>query len=123
MARIGQLVLRRGRAEDVQVIAADWIDSLAVPRNAQDGTWPPIGKVNYGFLWWLPRDLGGGMALAAGYGGQFIFVDPSRDLIIVTTAEPPFDGAIATEQENFILRNIIDFILPAVGGFRAIFAG
>ncbi len=54
--------------------------------------------------------------LAAGYGGQFILVDPSRDLIIVTTAEPLINAADASEQENAILRIIVSYILPAVAG-------
>lgn len=116
MARIGQVVLRKGRIGGAQIVAVEWLDSLAVARNVQDGTWSPIGNVNYGYLWWLPRDRGSGVVLAAGYGGQFIFVDPSRDLIIVTTADPSIDGTAATDQENDILRIIVSHILPAVTG-------
>jgi CubicO group peptidase (beta-lactamase class C family) len=114
MARIGQILLRRGRVDGRQIVSSGWLDSLAVRRNAQNMSWSALGGVNYGYLWWLPQEIGNGTVLAAGYGGQFVLVDPSRDLIIVTTAVPPIDGLAASEQENFILTTIVERVLPAV---------
>ncbi len=113
-ARIGQLVMHHGRIDGRQIVPSEWIDSSRVPRNTADFSWTGVGAVNYGYLWWLPRDVGAEAMLAAGYGGQFMLVDPARELIVVSTAEPPFDALSASSQENALLDIIGKRILPAV---------
>ncbi len=83
MVAFGELYLNRGRAGDVQVLPADWIDRSWVAR-----TRSRYGRDReYGYGWWI-RDLAGEPAYYAwGYGGQFIFVVPSRRLVIVTTSD------------------------------------
>lgn len=82
MATIGQMVLQGGSWQGTQVVPGSWIEESAVAASRfTDGT-------GYGFQWWLPRDDGGPPPIAAwGYGGQFIVVVPSRELVVVSTAE------------------------------------
>ena len=114
IARIGQLVMHQGRVDGRQIVPSEWIDSSRVPRNSVDIRWAGLGAVNYGYLWWLPREVDAEAMLAAGYGGQFMLVDPARGLIVVSTAEPPFDALSASSQENALLDIIAKCILPAV---------
>lgn len=82
MAAIGQLVLDQGRWEGQQVVPAAWLDASDEPSTRfTDGT-------GYGYQWWLDRPDGGRQPMAAwGWGGQFIVVIPSLDMVMITTAE------------------------------------
>jgi CubicO group peptidase (beta-lactamase class C family) len=84
MAKIGQLVLDRGRWQGKQVVSEEWIaestaPTIATPREAQ----------RYGYLWWrvdAPLDLGRHpVIVASGWGSQFIHIVPALDAVIVTT--------------------------------------
>jgi CubicO group peptidase (beta-lactamase class C family) len=101
MAKIGYLVLRRGRWESGQVVSEDWIaeslqHSVAFPRTF-------AGRpVDYGYLWWLLHLDGAGgegpdadIYTAAGAQGQWIFVIPRYDMVVVSTGSTPqFDKAV-----------------------------
>ena len=76
LARFGYLYLHGGAWNGVQVVPAQWVsDSLA----SQIPT--PFG-VGYGYGWWIFEGLGG---MALGDGGQYIFVLPSLDVVLVAT--------------------------------------
>ncbi len=80
----GELYLRGGRANGTQILPAAWIDASFVPRGrSQRGD--NDGRA-YGYGWWM-RTLAGHQAYYAwGFGGQFVFVVPDLDLVIVTTS-------------------------------------
>ncbi len=84
LAKFAFLYLNGGRWEDQQVVPANWVadstrqHSLVVPPDASDR--PPIG---YGYLWWLREQAGHPSFMAVGYGGQFAYVIPDLDLIVV----------------------------------------
>jgi CubicO group peptidase (beta-lactamase class C family)/protein-S-isoprenylcysteine O-methyltransferase Ste14 len=82
MLAFGELYLHDGRAGGRQVVPASWVKASFVPRTES----PRAGDRSYGYGWWI-RDLGGHPAYYAwGYGGQFIFVVPDLDLIVVATS-------------------------------------
>jgi len=101
MAKIGYLVLRRGRWETQQVVAEEWIaesmqHSVRFPRTF-------AGRpVDYGYLWWLlhldgePQDgPDADIYTAAGAQGQWIFVIPKYDMVVVSTGSTQqFDKAV-----------------------------
>lgn len=84
LARIGLLMARDGRWQDKQIVSAQWIrESTASYSNAEPG-------VGYGYLWWVGLDhwhfqqrFSGAVFSARGNYGQFLLVDPARDLIVV----------------------------------------
>ena len=86
MAKLGYLVLKKGKWKDRQVVPESWIDqstSLHVP-NTKTGK-----EAGYGYLWW-ERDVSWhGKKLrsldAWGVGGQHIFIVPDLDLVCVLT--------------------------------------
>ncbi|WP_261808625.1 serine hydrolase [Nonomuraea sp. C10] len=70
-ARFGLLYLRQGKAHGKQVVPASWVKSSTSPSGVNP---------KYGLHWWLggERDF-----MAAGFGGQYIYVSPEHDVVIV----------------------------------------
>ena len=83
MLAFGRLYLDRGRANGRQIVSARWVDASLEPR-----TRSPRGDRSYGYGWWI-RELGGRPTYYAwGFGGQFIFLVPDLELIVVMTSSP-----------------------------------
>jgi CubicO group peptidase (beta-lactamase class C family) len=83
MVAFGELYLREGRVDGRQVIPERWIERSWVSRGRS--SWS--GQM-YGYGWWI-RDLAGRRAYYAwGFGGQYIFVIPELELVVVTTSSP-----------------------------------
>lgn len=82
MARFGLLYLNKGRWEGKQIVPENWVkESTALQARRPNGS-------RYGFQWWL-RNYGRAGYLgynAQGHGGEYIFVVPQQDLIIVFTS-------------------------------------
>tara|TARA_Y100001956_G_C4115690_1_gene184763 strand:- start:372 stop:1562 length:1191 start_codon:yes stop_codon:yes gene_type:complete len=81
-ARFGLLFLRNGNWNGKQLISEDWIAKAVTSSEA---------NASYGYMWWLnkgDRKWEGvddeSIFYAAGFGGNFIVVDKSNDLVIVT---------------------------------------
>jgi CubicO group peptidase (beta-lactamase class C family) len=87
MARLGELVLRGGMAGGRQVVSREWLEG-SVARAAGPIDWPR--PVYYGRLWWLFPPSGAAttdVVTASGAGGQWIFVVPPLELVVVFTAD------------------------------------
>jgi CubicO group peptidase (beta-lactamase class C family) len=78
----GELYLRRGRVGETVVVPGSFVDASFVPRG--QSRWG--SDRYYGYGWWI-RTLHGHPAFYAwGYGGQFIFVVPTLELVVATTS-------------------------------------
>jgi CubicO group peptidase (beta-lactamase class C family) len=88
MARFGYLYLNYGRWGDKQILPADWVAKT-----------PPRSKsvMGYGYLFWnYTVEPFAGFYEANGANGQYIVIQPSRDMVIVRTANiGPLDGFVA----------------------------
>ncbi len=80
-ARFGLLFLDDGRAGERQVLPPGWVAQAF----ARDGSAGPDDR--YGFHWWTGRfdgsPLPDGHAVAVGNLGQFVYVAPDLDLVVV----------------------------------------
>jgi CubicO group peptidase (beta-lactamase class C family) len=90
LARIGYLVLRNGKWGDRQVVPSAWISAMVQPYSSGSSLFFANYGSKYGYFWWLfpesANGSGAGVWAGSGSGGQWLFVVPSRDLVIALTA-------------------------------------
>lgn len=79
MAKLGLLFLQEGQWEDRQIISRRWVKEA---RTAQSET--PSEEDPYGYGWWLAPDLEG-VYRAEGRNGQYIYILPGWNMVLVTT--------------------------------------
>jgi CubicO group peptidase (beta-lactamase class C family) len=90
-AKFGQLFLNGGSWQGSQIISRSWVDESTRPYLPQDDAayYPdrfaePFGQMYYGYMWWgVTRPDGSYDFLAWGDHGQFIYVSPQKNLVIV----------------------------------------
>ncbi len=92
-ARFARLYLKEGSYNGEQILTKEWIkDSMDVSaRYSKPGANnDPDNAIGYGYQWWVPQgDQGEFMAI--GVYGQWIYVNPSKQVIIVkVSADPDF---------------------------------
>ena len=85
IARLGQLVLQRGRWAGEQVVPATWLDASLRPRWDRGCPRPVRFHQAYGYLWWLYDVAGHQVWNASGNGGQELLVVADLDLVVVLT--------------------------------------
>lgn len=81
-ARFGQMVLDGGAWESEQIISQAWLAESTAPSA------PPSFRndgFGYGYQWWIPEGANGAF-MARGIYGQFMWIDPARDIVIVKTS-------------------------------------
>ncbi|WP_421788916.1 serine hydrolase domain-containing protein [Hyphobacterium sp.] len=95
-ARFGQWYLQDGVWEGERLLPEGWVE-MATTANAPfqeaDATYPLRG---YGLHFWFP-ETDRGEYFAAGIYGQYIWVDPSRNIVISRFAADPQWGARTAE--------------------------
>jgi len=86
LLKFGQLFLQHGWSGNTSVVPEAWVDSVTRPQFTWRMSVGPVRKVTYGMLWWV-SDADPAAFFAWGYGGQFVYVVPSRDLVVVATTD------------------------------------
>ncbi len=116
MAVLGYLYLHFGNLKGVQLVPRDWVvQTLTASTNlSHPNAWGELRNYNYAWLWWLGQVGGDDMFMAYGYGGQYVMVFPSLDLIVVSTAANNVSPDTANLQEQEIFDIIAHNIVPAV---------
>jgi len=84
-AKLGQLFLDSGRWQGEQIVPEDWVRASVTPdaphvMPGQRST--ALRKDGYGFQWWIPYGRQDEFN-AQGIYGQFIYIDPDKDMVIV----------------------------------------
>ncbi len=92
-ARFARLYLNAGSYNGTQILPADWVqDSFDVSKaySKPGANHDAYNAIGYGYQWWVPEgDEGEFMAI--GVYGQWIYVNPTSQVIIVkTSADPDF---------------------------------
>ncbi len=107
MARLGLLYLQGGRWEGERLLAADYVAEATSYQSDGD----PTGGTAYGYQWWVTEVSGHAAFFALGFGGQYIYVVPDLELIVV--------AAVGFEGQPVELRSprpiIEEIVIPLVG--------
>ena len=87
MAKIGQLYLQDGVWDGNVVVSQQWVrQSVQTAVVSVDQIGARYRHTGYGYLWWPGEWTGAlGSYMAAGWGGQFIIVVPSKSLVVIVT--------------------------------------
>jgi len=84
MAKFALIVADSGRWKGNQVIDSNWISEMTMAQADTDFDY------DFGYMWWI--DPSRGIYFMWGVGGQFAFVVPSRNLVVVMTSFPNTSG-------------------------------
>ena len=111
-ARFARLYLKEGNYNGEQILPKEWVrDSVDVsaayskPGANEDG----YNAIGYGYQWWVPEGDQGEF-LAIGVYGQFLYVNPARQVILVkVSADPDFMA------EHYELKHVAFFRAIADG--------
>jgi CubicO group peptidase (beta-lactamase class C family) len=81
-ARIGQLVLNKGKWNHKQVISEKYLsEATSAASYLKDDNGKPLER--YGYQWWLTNYKNLKIIYARGINGQYIFVIPSKNMVVV----------------------------------------
>jgi CubicO group peptidase (beta-lactamase class C family) len=111
MLKIGRLMLEKGRWGGRSIISESWIKESTVGRYL---IYRQFGY--YGYHWWVldsgegDKETGPQIFFAMGYGGQYIIVAPTHQLIVVFTSDNYGDP---TKPLNYFKNDIILNILKS----------
>jgi CubicO group peptidase (beta-lactamase class C family) len=114
LARVGYLVLRRGKWNATQVVPEAWISESTRPTVTP--TYRLGGRQSsYGYLWWLYTLSGGTpdasttdlVIAASGAQGQWLFIVPKHDLVVAINAG-------ITNGPDPALDMVFETIIPAM---------
>ena len=81
-ARFGLLCMNGGKWKDQQLLSENWLKEATSPSQSQS---------TYGYMWWLNRNgenkrlssLSKDGFYAAGFGGNYIIIEPEENLVVV----------------------------------------
>jgi len=111
MLKFGELYLHKGKLNGKQILSESWIQNSFKNYRVLENT---IDKNGYGFLWWHNTYQINGTSIksveARGAGGQYIFVLPELETVVVITSGNYRNEK--TQQPELLLEK---YILPKIG--------
>ena len=81
---IGQCLLGLGNIEGNTIISKEWIGKMFDEKAKSKTNWG-IRKSTHGFCWYKSAINGQEVNYGMGYGGQFLFLIPAKNLVVVVT--------------------------------------
>ena len=113
MAKLGYLYLYNGQWNGKQIVPAEWIQESTTGHMETKGLMNAAEDDGYGYYWWV--DSFGGYS-AHGLGGQYVFVLPRLDMIVV------FTGSFSDPDFPTPHRLLKTYLLPAAQSTQAVAA-
>lgn len=114
MAKFGQMYLSGGKWKGRQVVPSQWVsDSFKL--HVKFPKKPHSHNIGYGYLWWIlepdPQgSLKNNIYAAKGFMGQYIFIVPEHDMVVVITGgSESYTDMI--KPEKFLYTHILPAII------------
>ncbi len=124
LARVGHLMLAKGRWGDKQILDSAWVDEMVFPHTQNTEMNPAATRamgLEYGYMWWVFDDdttapAFRGAYAARGHYGQYIAVLPALNMVIshktdaIKYSSPKEYDAIRVSWDQFmsIVNNLIE---------------
>jgi len=105
LAKLGLLYARQGMWEGERILTTEYVRDSTTAWSS--GGFPE--EAEYGYHWWVLPSGPHSAYFAAGYGGQYLWVVPDLDLIVVTTANSQLPPSLV-QDHNFL---ITDFVVAS----------
>lgn len=113
LLKLGQLLLQRGFSGTRSVVPESWVAQATLPSFTWRQDYGAQRSTTYGSLFWV-SDAEPRAAFAWGHGGQFVYVVPSLELVVVATTDWRSPGAITPNAlATHVLDTIVQGVLPA----------
>jgi len=107
LAKIGQLVLQQGQWRGEQLVSAEWLQRSTREQTRIDG-----GRA-YGYLWWIggaqTKDQNFNFIFSSGNGGQFLFILPHPELVVVFTG-----GNYNSPKAGLPIQLLGNYVVPSI---------
>jgi CubicO group peptidase (beta-lactamase class C family) len=103
LAKIALCVADSGNYKGEEVIPRTWIAEMTSVQVDLDGDF------DFGYYWWLDTERG--IHFTWGHGGQFAFIIPQQDLVVVITSIPNTQGVYQIHADEVL--PIVDEIVLA----------
>ncbi len=118
-AKIGQLLLQGGRSGSAQIVSRAWMEAQVGRIVALGDLGYVLRDAGYGYQTWSDRQ-GGGDDVSAfvmwGYGGQYVWVVPDRQLVVVAQTHwrgtGDFDRRQADAVADLVVRRVVESARP-----------
>jgi CubicO group peptidase (beta-lactamase class C family) len=86
LAKLGRLYLHAGNWDGTQIISSEWVQASTTGGAYAANEWPAefaeSRLMNYKYQWWLLSE-DTGIYTTVGKDGQYMYIDPQKDLIII----------------------------------------
>ena len=101
MAKTGQMLLNNGIWKDRRIISAAWLEEATARKTTING-------FDYGYYFWIKPNY----FFTWGARGQYIFVVPEKDLVVVITSEQFADKGKETsiEEAFYMVERVIESV-------------
>jgi CubicO group peptidase (beta-lactamase class C family) len=87
MAKLGYLYLRQGEWNGEQIVPAEWVEASTTTHTLLHHYFPNR-DIGYGYQWWIfpaLHERASEIIAAQGLMGQYIFIVPRKDIVVVIT--------------------------------------
>ena len=103
ISKIGLCVADSGRWKGQQIISSEWIDEMTSVQSQIENF-----EYSFGYFWWI--DAVRNISFMWGVGGQFAFIVPDKNLVVVMTSFPNTKGEYEIQacEALEVVDNIID---------------
>jgi len=102
IAKVGQLVLNKGLWDSTQIVSEKWLDEML----SEQSKVPDYGQLSFGYYWWLNPSKN--YQFMWGDGGQYVFLIPDKNAMVVMTSLEQVDSKHAVWIED--ATRIVDMI-------------
>lgn len=84
LGKFGFVIANNGYYNNQQIVSTSWLSEMLSPQVESNM------DSEFGFYWWMMQQ--DGIFFTWGHGGQFVFIVPEKDLVVVVTAIPNTQG-------------------------------